>query len=128
MARSGASLVVDTSLLSTELIDAVHAGGAEILAVHVVASTAIIEQRLEHRLADGGPVADQLASQHRSGLMDPTTFEPPGIVDTTIELDTSDGQPPDVEPVEAAAIELIAGSTARDSNSDESGLDAPTRR
>ncbi|MGW3692241.1 hypothetical protein [Streptomyces sp. NPDC005125] len=77
------------------------------LAVHVVARDSVIDERLRARAAKGGETDRQLSSQFQRGEMKRSIFDPPGGVDTVIEVDTSHDGDPDIEPIEAAAIALI---------------------
>lgn len=107
LASSRVSFVVEDSVLSGELIDALHAGDARVLAVHVVAREAVIGERLRARAAEGRVVARQLAAQFQRGEMRPSIFEPPGGVDAVVEVDTSDHREPVIETIEAAVVALL---------------------
>ncbi|WP_055599947.1 AAA family ATPase [Streptomyces aureus] len=107
LASSGVSFVVESSVLSRELLDALLACDARVLAVHVVAREPVIDERLRARTAEGGAVDRQLLSQFRRGEMKRSIFEPPDGVDAVVGCDTSDGDAPDVEPIEAAVVALI---------------------
>ncbi|WP_121398054.1 AAA family ATPase [Micromonospora sp. M71_S20] len=110
LATSGVSFVVESSLLSPELLDALLACGARVLAVHVVADDAVIRRRLRARAAEGAAVDRQLESQFQRGALKRSIFEPPDGVDAVIEVDTSDHGGPVVEPVEAAVVALLRSS------------------
>jgi hypothetical protein len=83
---AGVSFVLETSLVPKELADMVG------LWVHVVARPEVIDARL-HARPDR-----RLADQFRRGEMPATIFAPPAGVDV-IEIDTSDTEAPDLEPV-----------------------------
>jgi predicted kinase len=104
LAASRVSFVVETSVLSHELLDALFAGDARVLAVQVTADESVIDGRLRAR---GGPVGQQLAAQFRRGELTPSIFTPPSRVDAVVELDTSDQEDPDVGPIEAAVGVLL---------------------
>ncbi|WP_406503139.1 AAA family ATPase [Streptomyces sp. NBC_01602] len=106
-ASSGVSFVVESSVLSHKLLDALLASDARVLAVHVVAHESVIDERLRARAAEGGAVDRQLSSQFQRGEMKRSIFDPPGGVDAVVEVDTSDEGDPDIEPIEAAVIALI---------------------
>jgi predicted kinase len=101
------SFVVETSVLSDELLDALLASDARVLAVHVVAREAVIGERLHARAAGGSVVAQQLAAQFERGELDPSIFMPSNRVDTIIEFDTSDHLHPNIEPIEAAVRTML---------------------
>ena len=107
LASSGVSLVVESSVLSRELLDALLACDARVLAVHVVARDSVIGDRLRARVAEGGAVDRQLSSQFQRGEMKRSIFAPPSGVDAVVEVDTSDDADPDVEPIEAAVVALL---------------------
>ncbi|NJP35881.1 AAA family ATPase [Micromonospora thermarum] len=107
LAASGVSFVVESSVLSHELLDVLVAGGTRVLAVHVVAQEAVIGQRLGARAAEGGAVDQQLLSLFQRGEMKRSIFEPPEGVDAVVELDTSHGGDPAVETIVAAVIALL---------------------
>ncbi|WP_328890606.1 AAA family ATPase [Streptomyces sp. NBC_00316] len=107
LTSSGASFVVESSVLSHKLLDALLASDARVLAVHVVAHESVIGERLRARAAEGGAVDQQLSSQFQRGEMKRSIFDPPGGVDAVVEVDTSDGGDPDIEPIEAAVVALI---------------------
>ncbi|MET7551515.1 AAA family ATPase [Streptomyces sp. NPDC005479] len=107
LASSGVSFVVESSVLSRELLDGLLASDARVLAVHVVARDSVIDERLRARAAEGGGVDRQLSSQFQRGEMKRSIFDPPGGVDAVVEVDTSDGGDPDIEPIEAAVVALI---------------------
>lgn len=107
LASAGVSFVVESSVLSCTLVDALRACEARVLAVHVVARDAVVDERLRARASGGGEVDRQLHSQFRRGEMKRSVFEPPGGVDAVVEVDTSDGRDPDTEAVEAAVVALI---------------------
>lgn len=125
MASARTSLIVENSVLSPRLVDDVQARGARVLAVHVVADPAVIGQRLERRLPDGGPVAQQLASQHQRGAMDLAIFEPPANADATVRLDTSNDCAPDVRAIELAATDLAVREAADDASPTGGDAGAP---
>lgn len=107
LASSGVSFVVESSVLSHELLDALLACDARVLAVHVVAHGSVIGERLRARAAEGGAADQQLSSQFQRGEVKRSIFDPPGGVDSVIEVDTSDAGDPDTEPIEAAVVALI---------------------
>ncbi|WAZ26248.1 ATP-binding protein [Streptomyces cinnabarinus] len=107
LASSGVSLVVESSVLSSELLDALRASDARMLAVHVVARESVIGERLRARAAEGGAVDRQLSAQFQRGEMKPSIFAPPAGFDGVVEVDTSDSADPDIKPIEAAAVSLI---------------------
>jgi len=101
------SFVVETSVLSDELLDAVLISDARVLAVHVVAREVVICERLRARAAGGGEVARRLAAQFERGELKPSIFKPSNRVDTLIELDTSDHPDPNIEPIERAVLAML---------------------
>ncbi|CCK24969.1 hypothetical protein BN159_0590 [Streptomyces davaonensis JCM 4913] len=107
LASSGVSFVVETSVLSSRLLDALHSSDARMLAVHVVARESVIGERLRVRAAGGGAVERQLSAQFQRGEMKPSIFAPPGGVDAVVEVDTSDAGEPDIDPIETAVVALI---------------------
>ncbi|QUQ67346.1 AAA family ATPase [Kutzneria sp. CA-103260] len=102
LASAGMTFVVESSVLSPSLLDAVRP--ARVLAVHVTADASVIGHRLRART---GITAQQLAAQFQRGEMPPSIFVPPSDVDAVVTVDTSDHQTPDVEPIEAAALALF---------------------
>jgi predicted kinase len=107
LASSRVSFVVETSVLSHTLLDALSAGDARVLAVHVTAHESVIDQRLRARAAAGGATDQQLASQFQRGELKPSIFKPPNRVDAVVDVDTSDHEYPDVRPIEAAVGALL---------------------
>jgi predicted kinase len=107
LATSRVCFIVESSVLSRELLDALLACGARVLAVHVVAHEAVIGERLRARAARGGAIDEHLAAQFHRGEMQRSIFEPPDGVDAVVEVDTSDHGPPAVEAVEAAFDALL---------------------
>ncbi|MGK5440484.1 AAA family ATPase [Micromonospora sp. URMC 105] len=107
LAASGVSLVVESSVLSRELLGALLAGGARVLAVHVVAQEAVIGRRLAARAAEGGAIDRQLLSLFQRGEMNRSIFEPPESVDAVVEIDTSDRGAPAIESIVAAVVALL---------------------
>ncbi len=107
LASSGVSFVVESSVLSRKLLDALLACEARVLAVHVVARESVIGERLRTRAAEGGAVDRQLSSQFRRGEMKRSIFDPPGGVDAVVEVDTSADGDPDTDSIEAAVVALI---------------------
>lgn len=116
LASSRVSFVVENSVLSHKLLDALLACDARVLAVHVVAREAVIGERLRARAAlidaekttiDLASSAQQLAAQFQRGEMKRSIFEPPGRVDAVVEIDTSDHENPVIEPIEAAVVALL---------------------
>ncbi|MET7636924.1 hypothetical protein ACWD8L_33240 [Streptomyces sp. NPDC005133] len=101
------SFVVESSVLSRKLLDVLLASDARVLAVHVIAHESVIDERLRARAAEGGGVDRQLSSQFQRGEMKRSIFDPPGGVGAVVEVDTSDGGDPDIEPIEAAVVALI---------------------
>jgi len=104
LASSRVSFVVESSVLSQELLDALFTGDARVLAVHVTARESVIGHRLRART---GAADQQLASQFQRGEMKPSIFTPPSGVDAVVTLDTSDGEAPNVGLIEAAVAALI---------------------
>ncbi|PZH06093.1 hypothetical protein C1I97_18375 [Streptomyces sp. NTH33] len=107
LASSGVSFVVESSVLSHQLLDALLACDARVLAVHVVAREPVIDERPRARAAEGGAVDRQLSSQFQRGEMKRSIFDPPGGADAVVEVDTSDEGDPDIDPIEAAVVALI---------------------
>lgn len=107
LASSRVSFVVESSVLSPNLLDALLACDARVVAVHVVAHESVIDGRLRARAAEGGAVDQQLASQFQRGEMKRSIFEPPSGVDAVVEVDTSDHGDPLTEPIEAAVVALL---------------------
>lgn len=107
LAASGVSLVVESSVLSPDLLRALLAGGSRVLAVHVVAREAVIGRRLVARAAGGGAVDQQLLSLFRQGELGRSIFAPPEGVDAVVEVDTSDDSAPVIETVVAAVVALL---------------------
>jgi hypothetical protein len=100
-------------VLPQTLVDALLAGDARVLAVHVVADEPINDRRLRARAAGGGAVDRQLASRCQRGEMKASIFESPGGVGGIVEIDTSGHGDPVIGPVEAAFIALLATGRAR---------------
>ncbi|MFJ5076309.1 AAA family ATPase [Streptomyces sp. NPDC088553] len=107
LASSGTSFVVESSVLSHTLLDALRAHDARVLAVHVVAREPVIADRLRARVAEGSAVDRQLASQLQRGDMKRSIFHPPSGVDAVVEVDTSDDADPNLAPIEAAVVTLM---------------------
>ncbi|MFE9172800.1 AAA family ATPase [Streptomyces kebangsaanensis] len=107
LASSGVSFVVESSVLSHKLLDALLACDARVLAVHVVAREPVIDERLRARAAEGGAADRQLSSQFQRGEMKRSIFDPPGGVDAVVEVDTSEAGDPDIDPIEAAVVALM---------------------
>lgn len=107
LAAARVSFVVESSVVSRALLNGLVSCGARVLAVHVVASAAVVGQRLSARAAGGGEVNRQLAARFRRGEMAPSIFEPPEGVDAVVEIDTSGRGEPAVDAVEAAVAELL---------------------
>ncbi len=107
LAASGVSIVVESSVLSHDLLRALLAGGSRVLAVHVVAREAVIGRRLAARAAGGGAVDQQLLALFRRGEMGWSIFAPPEGVDAVVEVDTSDDAAPAIERVVAAVVALL---------------------
>lgn len=107
LASSGVSFVVESSVLSRKLLDALLGCDARVLAVHVVARESVIGERLRARAAEGGAADRQLSSQFQRGEMKRSIFAPPGGVDAVVEVDTSDEGDPDIAPIEAAVAAQI---------------------
>jgi predicted kinase len=107
LASAGVSFVVESSVLSHQLLEALHAGDARVVAVHVVAHEPVIGRRLRDRAAAGGPVDRQLAALFQQGKMDRSIFQPPSGVDAVMEVDTSGHGEPLIEPIEAAVLALL---------------------
>ncbi|MFE6551544.1 AAA family ATPase [Streptomyces sp. NPDC057746] len=106
-ASSGVSFVVESSVLSRTLLDALLACEARVLAVHVVARESVIGERLRARAAAGGAADRQLWSQFQRGELKRSIFHPPSGADAVVDVDTSDDGEPDIEPIEAAVVALI---------------------
>ncbi|WP_328425986.1 ATP-binding protein [Micromonospora sp. NBC_00389] len=107
LATAGASFVVESSVLSHGLLDALVASDARVLAVHVVADESVIGERLRARAAGGGAVDQQLASLFERGDMTRSIFAPPDRVDAVIDVDSSHDRAPDIDTIEAAVIALL---------------------
>ncbi len=107
LAASGVSFVVESSVLSHELLGVLLACGARVLAVHAVAQEAVIDQRLGARAAEGGAIDQQLLSLFQRGEMKRSIFEPPEGVDAVVEIDTSDHGAPAIESIVAALTALL---------------------
>ncbi|MEV4479540.1 AAA family ATPase [Micromonospora coxensis] len=107
LAAVGVSFVVESSVLSPELLGALLAGDARVLAVHVVAQDAVIGRRLAARAAEGGAIDQQLLSAFQRGAMTRAIFEPPEGVHAVVEIDTSDDGAPAIETIVAAAVALL---------------------
>ena len=101
------SFVVETSVVSDELLEALRAGAARVLVVHVVAREAVIGDRLKARAAGGSLVARQLVAQFDRGELDPSIFKPSPRVGTVLQLDTSDHSEPNIGPIEAAVRTML---------------------
>lgn len=107
LVSAGVSFVVESSVLSDTLLDALLAGDARVLAVHVVAHESVIGGRLRARAAEGGLVDQQLAALFQRGEMQRAIFEPPGRVDAVVEVDTSTHGDPLIGPIKAAVLALL---------------------
>lgn len=107
LASSQVSFVVESSVLSRTLLDALRACDARVLAVHVVAHAAVIGERLRARALDGRPLDLQLLAQFQRGECAPTIFEPPEDADTVVTIDTSDHARPLIDPIESAVAALL---------------------
>jgi len=107
LAASGVSFVVESSVVSPELRDALLASGARVLAVHVVAPGSVIGERLRARAAEGRPVDRHLAAQFQRGDLKPFIFAPPDGVDAVVEVDTSGPGDHVIETIEAAVVALL---------------------
>ncbi|GAA1650682.1 AAA family ATPase [Actinoplanes couchii] len=77
LASSGVGLVVESSVLSRELLDGLHECQARVLAVHVVADEAVVGARLRVRAAKGWAVDEQMAAAFERGDMERAKFAPP---------------------------------------------------
>ena len=88
LAEARVSFVLETSVLSKELLD-----GLQVLAVHVTARPEVIDARLQAR------DDHQLADQFRRGEMPAKVFAPPDWVETVVVIDTSDQEAPDIDAV-----------------------------
>lgn len=106
-ASTGVSFVVESSVLSRNLVDTLVACDARVLAVHVGADASVIGKRLRARAATGGAVDRQLSAHFERGDMKAAIFEPPDGVDAVVQVDTSDGGDPDLDSVEAAVVALL---------------------
>ncbi|MEH0845968.1 AAA family ATPase [Micromonospora sp. CPCC 205711] len=111
LAASGVSFVVESSVLSRELLGVLVAGGSRVLAVHVVAQDAVIGRRLGARAAEGGAIDQQLLSLFQRGEMRRSIFEPSEGVDAVVEIDTSEHGARAVETIVAAVVDLLGPST-----------------
>ncbi|MEO3780549.1 AAA family ATPase [Micromonospora sp. B11E3] len=112
LAAAGVSFVVESSVLSHELLGVLLTGGARVLAVHVVAREAVIGRRLGARAADGGAIDQQLLSLFQRGEMKRSIFEPPEGVEAVVEIDTSDDGAPAIETIVAAVVALLGPPSA----------------
>ncbi|WP_130330386.1 AAA family ATPase [Micromonospora kangleipakensis] len=110
LAASGVSFVVESSVLSRELLGVLLACDTRVLAVHVVAQEAVIGRRLGARAAEGGAIDQQLLSLFQRGKMKRSIFEPPEGVDAVVEIDTSDDEAPAIETIVAAVVALLGPS------------------
>jgi predicted kinase len=110
LATSGVSFVVESSVLSHELLAVLLACRTRVLAVHVVAQEAVIGRRLGARAAEGGAIDQQLLSLFQRGEMKRSIFAPPEGVDAVVEIDTSDHGAPAIDTIVAAAIALLGPS------------------
>lgn len=106
-ASSPVSFVVESSVLSHKLLDVLFAGDARVLAVHVTAHESVIDGRLRARAAAGGATDQQLAAQFQLGEMRPSIFNPPSRVGAAVEVDTSDQEKPDIDPIAEAVSALL---------------------
>lgn len=111
LAASGVSLVVESSVFSSELLKVLQTCGARVLAVHVVARERVVHQRLAARAAEGGDIDQQLLSLFERGEMKPSIFEPPAETEAVVEIDTSTGRVPVIEPVLTAVVALLGSRT-----------------
>lgn len=111
-AAARVSFVVESSVLSDKLLDALVASDARVLAVHVTAHESVIDGRLRARVAAGAETDKQLAAQFQRGEMKPSIFKPPSRLDAVVEVDTSDQETPDVGPIEAAVVTLLRRPSA----------------
>lgn len=107
LAAAGAGFVVESSVLSHDLLDALDEGDARVLAVHVVARDDVVEARLRARTDGGGEVDRHLLAQFLRGEMTPALFAPPARAGAALEIDTSTGGEPDTGRVLAAALALL---------------------
>lgn len=112
-ATARVSFVVESSVLSHRLLDALITCGARVLAVHVVADEAVIRDRLRARAVSGAAVDQQLESQFQRGDMKRSIFEPPDGVDAVVEVDTSGHGDPVIEPIEEAVLTLLRSTPDR---------------
>jgi predicted ABC-type ATPase len=101
------SFVVETAVVSDELLGALRAGDARVLVIHVVAREVVIGERLRARAAGGSAVAEQLVAQFDRGELDPAIFKPSPRVGTVVEFDTSDHSEPNIEPIETAVRTML---------------------
>jgi len=113
LVQSGCSFVVETSVLTSELLALVHAADGVFLAVEVVADPAVVETRLRARTTEGEATAHQLLAQFLRGEMTRPIFAPPREADWTVVLDTSKGGVPDVTPVQLGFRAAIAETWQR---------------
>jgi len=104
LASSGVSFVLESSVLNDPQLAGLAAGGARILVVHVVASSAVIERRLRDRIDTGDTAMQRLLDQHNSGVMVPEIFAPWTDADHLVTIDTSDGQPA------SSHLEVVTGA------------------
>jgi predicted kinase len=107
LAASGVSLVVESSVLSRELLGMLLACDTRVLAVHVVAQEAVIGRRLAARAAQGGAIDQQLLDLFQRGEMKRSIFEPPESVEAVVEIDTSDQGDRAIETIVAAVVALL---------------------
>ncbi|MET8835894.1 AAA family ATPase [Micromonospora sp. NPDC004540] len=107
LAASGVSFVVESSVLSDELLGVLLADGARVLAVHVVAEESVIGRRLGARAAEGGAIDQQLLSLFQQGEMKRSIFEPPEGVDAVVEVDISEQGAPAIDTIVAAVVALL---------------------
>jgi hypothetical protein len=107
LASSQVSFVVESSVLSKDLLGALNGCGARVLVLHVVADEAVVGDRLRVRASKGWPVDEQMAAWFERGEMNPSIFSPPAGFDAVVEVDTSTGDEPPVQVIEAAVIGLL---------------------
>jgi predicted kinase len=111
LAASRVSFVVESSVLSQELLTVLHACGGRVLIVHVVAQDSVIDRRLRARAAKGGAVDQQLASLFQRGEMKRLIFEPPDGANAVIQVDTSECGESAIDVIEAAVVALLTSES-----------------
>jgi predicted kinase len=111
LATAGVSFVVESSVLSHELLGVLLGCDTRVLAVHVIAREAVIGRRLAARAAAGGAIDRQLLSLFQRGEMNESIFVPPEGVGAVVEIDNSDDGAPGTPPIVAAVVDLLGPPT-----------------